>query len=155
MKKNVAEQYVAFYFIDSTTDEGKTGDAANITAYVSLDGAAESAATNAVSELDATNCPGVYLLELDATETNADTVVVFAKSGTANIECKTLHTIHPTHWTFDTADWDDIVRACMAVVLGVAVKTSTGVEFKKRDGTTTTVTIAHDTLGNRTSSVIT
>lgn len=73
--------------IDSSTGKRKTGDSGNISIYLVKDGtaAARNDAT-AISETDATNCPGEYTVELDATDMNANTVVVTGKSATANIE---------------------------------------------------------------------
>ena len=84
--KNVASQKFAVYAYDTTIDVGKTGDAANITAEISLDGAA-SAPTNDVNpaELEATDHPGIYVFDLTQAETNADLIVISAVSGTANI----------------------------------------------------------------------
>lgn len=73
--------------IDASTGKRKTGDSTNISVYLVKDGvaAARNDAT-AISETDATNCPGEYTVELDATDMNANTVVVTGKSSTANIE---------------------------------------------------------------------
>lgn len=86
MYKNVASQKVAVFAKDLVADEGKTGDAANITAEISLDGGA-SAATNDANptELDATDHPGVYVFDLTQAETNADMIVITPVSATANI----------------------------------------------------------------------
>lgn len=73
--------------IDASTGKRKTGDSTNIAVYLVKDGvaAARNDAT-AISETDATNCPGEYTVELDATDMNANTVVVTGKSSTSNIE---------------------------------------------------------------------
>ena len=86
MKKNVASQTIAVYAWDTSADTTKTGDAANITAYISKDGAA-GVQSNDVNptELDATNMPGVYVFDLTQAETNANMFVISAKSATANI----------------------------------------------------------------------
>tara|TARA_Y100001963_G_scaffold160054_1_gene267462 strand:- start:1759 stop:3141 length:1383 start_codon:yes stop_codon:yes gene_type:complete len=88
--KNVASQKVSVYAYDPTTtagsDPSKTGDAANITAQISLDGAA-SAATNHTNptELEATDQKGIYVFDLTQAETNADMIVISAVSSTSNI----------------------------------------------------------------------
>ena len=88
--KNEASQTVYVYAWDDTTSSGtdpsKTGDAANITAQISLDGGA-SAATNDVNptELEATDQKGVYGFDLTQAETNADVIVISAVSATSNI----------------------------------------------------------------------
>lgn len=64
----------------------KTGDAANITAYVQIDGGAVTAlGDTSASELSATNAPGSYQFDLTQAETNGNILLFTAKSGTANI----------------------------------------------------------------------
>ncbi len=89
MQKNVSGQRVYVYAYDITSTSGdpsETGDAANITAQISKDGGA-AAATNDTNptELDATDHPGVYYFDLTQTETNAEEIVITAKSSTSNV----------------------------------------------------------------------
>jgi len=85
--KNVASQKIAIFAWDTANGTEKTGDAGNITAYISKDGAA-MAQTNDVNptELDATNAPGVYIFDLTQAETNCDLFILFAKSSTSNVK---------------------------------------------------------------------
>lgn len=85
--RNVASQKIAVFAWDTSANAEKTGDAANITARISKDGAAV-AQTNDVNptELDVTYAPGVYLFDLTQAESNCDLLTLFAKSGTANIK---------------------------------------------------------------------
>lgn len=86
MQKNVASQKLVVYAYDSTTNLPKTGDAANLTAYVSKDfGAVTILGDTSATEMDATNAKGFYLFDLTQGETNADTLVFTCKSATANI----------------------------------------------------------------------
>ncbi len=86
MFKNVASQKIAVYVFDSTTGLPKTGDAANITVYVSKDFAAVTALTDtSATEMDATNAKGWYLVDVSQSETNADTLLFTGKSSTANM----------------------------------------------------------------------
>lgn len=80
-----AIQKIHVYAYDSTTGAAKTGDAANITAYVSLDGTANAVDDTNPAEVDATNMPGVYVFDLTAAETNCNSFALIAKSTTANI----------------------------------------------------------------------
>jgi len=84
--KNVASQSIGVFAYDSTTGAAKTGDAGNITAYISLDFAAP-AQTNDVNptELDAVNAPGWYVFDLTQAETNAEVIVLAPVSVTADI----------------------------------------------------------------------
>jgi hypothetical protein len=85
--KNKASQKIAVFAWDALANAPKTGDAGNITAQISKDGGA-CAATNDSNptELDATDAPGVYLFDLAQAETNADLVVLFAKSSTSDVQ---------------------------------------------------------------------
>ena len=86
MFKNVASQKVAVYAWDNAAGAAKTGDAANISAQISKDGAA-CAATNdaAPTELDATDAPGIYIFDMEQAETNADLIVIAPVSSTTDI----------------------------------------------------------------------
>ena len=85
--KNVASQKLAVFAWDTSADTEKTGDASNITGKISKDGASMATSNDAnPTELDATNAPGVYIFDMTQAETNADLLVLFAKSSTANIK---------------------------------------------------------------------
>ena len=94
--KNVASQKLAVYAYDSTDASSKINDQASITAQISKDGAA-TAATNDTNptQLDATDAPGIYLFDMTQAETNADLIILFAKSSTSNILLEPL-TIYTT-----------------------------------------------------------
>lgn len=86
MYKNVANQKLPIFAWDGALGTPKTGDQANITAQISIDGGV-TAATNDVNptQLDATDAPGVYLFDLTAAETNGNLIIVSAVSSTANV----------------------------------------------------------------------
>lgn len=88
--KNVASQKIHIYAYDSTTGAAKTGDAANITAYVSLDGTANAIDDTNPAEVDATNMPGIYVFDLAQAETNCNAFALYAKSATANIRIEPI-----------------------------------------------------------------
>lgn len=86
MQKNVASQKLIVFAFDSTTNLPKTGDATNITAYVSIDyGAVTVLGDTSATEMDATNAKGYYLFDLTQGETNGNTLLFSAKSLTTNI----------------------------------------------------------------------
>ncbi len=86
MFKNVAGQKVTFLAIDTATNLPKTGDAANLTAYVSLDDGAVTALGNtSATELDATNAPGLYTFDLTQAETNGDKLIFSGNSTTSSV----------------------------------------------------------------------
>lgn len=87
--KNAAQK-IHVYAYDSTTGAAKTGDAANITAYVSLDGTANAVDDTNPAEVDSTNMPGVYVFDLTAEETNCDAFALYAKSATSNIRLEPI-----------------------------------------------------------------
>lgn len=102
MFKNVASKFIFFAF-DATTNVPKTGDAANITAYVAKDyGTVTVLADTSATEMDATNAPGYYLFDAAQAETNGDCLLITAKSSTANI--KVLGS-PPTIFTRPTTGW--------------------------------------------------
>lgn len=85
MRKNTATK-IAFAAYDGN-GLPKTGDAANITAYVSKAAAAPAAlADTSATELSSTTAPGVYAFDVTAGETNADSLVFSAVSTTVNIK---------------------------------------------------------------------
>ena len=85
--KNQGGQKILVYARDTSADEPKGGDAANITAYLSKD-AASPAQTNDVNptELHATNAKGVYVFELTQEEPNCDVLMLYPQSSTSNVE---------------------------------------------------------------------
>lgn len=86
MFKNVASQKLIVFAFDSTTNLPKTGDAANLTAYVSKDfGSVTVLGDTSATEMDSTNAKGYYLFDLTQAETNADALLFSAKSSTSNI----------------------------------------------------------------------
>lgn len=86
MFRNVASQKFIVFAFDSTTNLPKTGDAANLTAYVSKDyGTVTVLADTTATEMDATNAKGYYLFDAAQGETDANELLVSAKSSTANI----------------------------------------------------------------------
>lgn len=84
--KNIANQKLAVYAYDTDADAPETGDAANITCELSIDGGASSALgdTNP-TELDTTDHPGIYIFDLTQAETNGDMLIFSPVSSTANI----------------------------------------------------------------------
>lgn len=86
MYKNTASQHIQFLALLSTTQAPVTGDAANITAYVSIDGGAVTVlGDTSASELSSTNAKGSYQFDLTQAETNGNTLLFTAKSSTANV----------------------------------------------------------------------
>ena len=81
--RNVAGQGVYVYAHDKAADAPKTGDAANITATISKDGAAAGAlATAHPTEIGG----GIYWYPLSQAETDANAFAVCASSGTAGVQ---------------------------------------------------------------------
>ena len=66
LRKNVAGQYLYFVLVNATTGEALTG--ATVTAYRSLDGAAQAAVTGTITELG----NGQYRLNCSQADTNAN-----------------------------------------------------------------------------------
>ena len=87
MLKNVASQKIAVFAFTPADGLPKTGDAANLTAYVSKDwGTVTVLGDTTATEMDATNAPGWYLFDLTQGETNADALLFSGKSSTAGVK---------------------------------------------------------------------
>jgi hypothetical protein len=84
--KNVADQKLAVYAYTVADGAAKTGDAANITCYLSKDWAGAAALTDTnPTELDATNMKGWYVFDLAQAETNAEVLIFSPVSATAGV----------------------------------------------------------------------
>jgi len=85
MQKNTAGKWVVFAFeSDSGTNPGQpvTGDAANITANIRIDGGV----ANAVDDTNPTELEdGYYIFDITAVESNGDLLLITPESATANV----------------------------------------------------------------------
>jgi hypothetical protein len=104
IKKNVAGQKIYIFAWDGLASGPKTGDTANISVRISKDGGASAACANSVSELDATNHPGVYVLTLSQAETNCDAFAITPSSLTDYVNFNQTDTIF---YTFDQSALTD------------------------------------------------
>ncbi len=112
--KNTAGQKIAVFAYTAATGAAKTGDAANITAYLSKDGAAPAAITDTnPAELDATNMPGWYVFDLTQAETDAELLIIAPLSATSGVLLDQLQLFTTTAPTIPTvaaiadAVWDE------------------------------------------------
>lgn len=86
IERNTPSQKVYVTAVDTSTNALKTGDATNITAYVSIDGGALTPLTDtSATEVSSTNAPGTYEFDLTQAETNGISLLFTAKSTTANV----------------------------------------------------------------------
>ena len=82
----------AVHFFVTDADGGVTGDDSNITLKVVKDGTA-GAVAGSISEVDATNAPGMYSVPLTAAENTGSMISLVGKSSTA------ATTVNPVSWT--------------------------------------------------------
>jgi len=83
LQKNVAGQKWVVFAFDLTTGAAVTGDAANITANLRLDGGA----ANAVDDTNPTELEdGYYVFDLTQVETNADNILIAPETTTGNTQ---------------------------------------------------------------------
>lgn len=141
MFKNVAAKFRVFAF-DATTNLPKTGDAANITCYVSKDyGTVTVLADTSASEEDATNAKGYYLFDAAQGETNGDVLMVSAKSSTSNIVVigapAVIYTRPATGWLAPTT---------AGRTLDVSAGGEAGVDWANVGSPTTTVDLSGTTI---------
>ena len=123
--KNTASQKVSVLAVNPTTGSGVAGDASNITAQISKDGGS-SAATNDTNptELNATHHPGVYIFDLTQAETNANMVIISAKSTTHPVAFDPV-TIYTTNLDDFKADVSSVATTSqLQGVSGVLATTS-------------------------------
>ena len=81
----IKNQALTINFLVWNTDNnsGRTGDGSNITLYVIKDGGSATSATNSISEPTSAFMPGIYEVELNSTEMNANFITVGGKSSTS------------------------------------------------------------------------
>ena len=97
MLKNTAGQRWIVFAFDRTTNVPKTGDAANITANLRIDGGTANAVDDTnPSELE----DGFYYFDITQAETNGDNIVICPASTTSNIQ---VIGCPMAVWTFDLA----------------------------------------------------
>lgn len=90
--KNTAGQKFNVLAVNSVTGLPVTGDAANITAQISIDsGAFAAIADTNPTELDATNAAGVYVFDLSQAETNGNVLTIVTISATSNVQLDMLN----------------------------------------------------------------
>ena len=83
MERNVAGQRWVVFAFNRTNNQPLTGDAANITANLRIDGGA----ANAVDDVNPTELEdGFYYFDLTQVETNGDNIVIAPASSTADIQ---------------------------------------------------------------------
>lgn len=107
MQKNVASQTWKVFAFDRTTNAPKTGDAANITAKISIDNGA-AGATNDVNPTEIED--GFYYFDLTQAETNGDELLILPESVTANIQvvgAPAVIATTPSGWANDVVQTGD------------------------------------------------
>ena len=112
-KKNTSGQKFNVLAVNTATGLPVAGDAANITAKISIDSAAFASVSDTnPTELDATNAPGVYVFDLSQAETNGDVLTIVPSSTTANVQLDMLN-IYTTSITgtdvIADAVWDEVL----------------------------------------------
>jgi len=84
--RNQSSQRLAVHAYTPADGASKTGDAANITCYLSIDwGAAAQLADANPTELDAVNMKGWYVFDLSQAETNGEVLVFAPVSATSGV----------------------------------------------------------------------
>lgn len=130
------------FAFDATTNVPKTGDAANITAYVSKDyGTVTVLADTSATEMDATNAPGYYLFDAAQGETNADCLMVSGKSATSNIKVIGAPAVI---YTRPTTGW--LAPTTAGRTLDVSSTGEAGVDWANVGSPTTTLALTGTTI---------
>lgn len=76
---------VDYFAYDTTNGTPKTGDASNHTVYIRKDGGSLQTYSGTITEVDATNAPGLYSITLSASDMQASKVTVYVKSSTSGV----------------------------------------------------------------------
>lgn len=84
MQKNVASQKWVVFAFNETDNTAKTGDAAQITAEISADGAAGGGDITDTNPTELED--GYYVFDITQGESNADLLLILPESSTANIQ---------------------------------------------------------------------
>lgn len=107
MQKNVASQKWRVFAFDKSTQNPVTGDAANITAVISIDGGA----TSATSDTNPTELSGgFYEFNLSQAETNGNDLLIIAASSTGGVQvvgCPANVVTTPVTWADDVIQTGD------------------------------------------------
>jgi len=82
LQKNIASQKWIVFAFDRTTNAAKTGDAANITGTLYIDGSSNTVDDTNPAELG----HGYYAFDLAQAETNGDNIIMDVVSSTSNIQ---------------------------------------------------------------------
>lgn len=127
---------VNFLAWDTSNNQGKTGDSANFTLRLVKDGGTPAAPTNAVSEPDSTNMPGIYEITLTAAEMNADFITLHGVSSTANISIIPVF-IHTEGGNLDATVSSRLAPTTGGRTLDVTTGGTAGVNLGNVEGTLT------------------
>jgi len=140
MFKNVASQQIVLLAIDTATNTPKTGDAANITAYLSKDyGTVTVLGDTSATEMDATNAPGLYRFDVTQTESNCDVAVFSGKSSTSGVRIVPVTVfMRPANAT--ALSIDSSGRVDMAKLAGQTITAAAGVTFPSSIASPTNIT---------------
>lgn len=166
MDRNTSGQKLTFFAFTPADGLPKTGDAANITIYVSKDDGTVTALTDSsATEIDATNDPGSYVVDLTQSETNGIKLRFSGKSSTSGVVVvpQTIYTTPAGHSTVTIAN--NAMAANMTRLGGSATPvTNMGTVFNTDFGTNydsgntrwaayTTLSLQYDAVGNIPATV--
>ncbi len=118
MLRNQSGQQITLYAWNSVTGLPVTGDAANITTYISHDNGSFVASTNAVAESDSSLAPGFYDVPLTVDETNSYKITVSASSTTIDV---LVASVPAVIYTTSPQDDDDDVEPSESSAAGSIV----------------------------------
>ena len=101
MQKNIAGQHWTVFAFNRTNNVPQTGDAANITANIRIDGGV----ANAIDDLNPTELEdGYYIFDVTEAETNGDYITIMPVSTTADIQVIGV----PASFTTTPADYSGV-----------------------------------------------
>lgn len=154
IQKNVAGQKLALFAFIPSTNLPKTGDAANLTAYISKDyGAVTALADTSASEASSTNAKGTYWWDLTQAETNADCLQFYAKSSTSDVSVVSWLNVYTTPPNANLLAIDASGRTDTSKFAGQTITAASGVTLPSTVASTTNITAGTITTATTVGSV--
>lgn len=113
--KNTASQKIWFFAQDMSTGLPKTGDAAQITAYVGIDGAENFKLTDtSAAEVNNVTCKGWYVFDVSQAETNGNALLFTAVSSTSDVNVAGVLVFTKSYTVDPNGDMEVVVKAASA-----------------------------------------
>lgn len=134
--KNQSGQKLPVFAYDEDTGLEATGESANITLKTKISGGSSATTTNSPTEVNATDEPGWYEVEMTAAEMNGDLIYVSGSCSTSGIRIRpTVIATIPGSNAGVKADLVDSPNATALSAVAAAIRTELTTELGRIDAT--------------------